>query len=137
MIGLMLFTGLAGIDTFPVAVFPRFDTRRGPTKDLRPSRYVLAIQRPGGEPKDVTQEQIPKNARRARWDKTLSKLSHARGADRDAQYKVVASVLENGGAHFKPGDRLVLIKEFMRFDPETHNRIVEERKVLSKYDVKR
>lgn len=137
VIGLMLFTGLAGIDTFPVAVFPRFDTRRGPTKDLRPSRYVLAIQRPGVEPQDVTQDQIPKNARRARWDKALGNLAHAKGEARDTQYKVIASVLENGGARFKPGDRLVLYKEFIRFDPETHNRVVEERKVLSKYDVKR
>lgn len=135
VIGLMLFTGLAGIDTFPVAVFPRFDTRRAATKDLRPSRYMLAIQRPGSQPQEVTQDQIPKNARRARWDKALGNLSKAKKEAREAQYKVLQSVLEHGGASFKPGDRLVLYKEFLRFDPATHNRSVEERKVLSTYNV--
>ena len=135
VIGLMLFTGLAGIDTFPVAVFPRFDIRRGPASELRPARYMLAVAKPDGEPKEVSQKKLPREARRARWDKTLRNLAWAQGAARQSQYRSIEALLRQGGQRFKGGDRLILYREFLSFDPETHARVVVERRVVSEYKV--
>jgi len=137
VLGLMLFTGLAGIDTFPVAVFPRFDTRRVETGDLRPWRYMLALQRGDAEPKEIAQEKLPKEARRARWDKTLRNLGRAKGEARQSQFRAIKELLKQGGQRLKPGDRLVLYREYLQFDPETHDRVVMERKVFATYDVDR
>ncbi len=137
VVGLMLFTGLAGIDTFPVAIFPRFDTRRVETENPRPSRYMLAIQPEEGEPKEISQTKLPKEARRARWDKTLRNLRRAKGEARQSQYRAIEALLKHGGQRFKPGDRLVLYREYLQFDPKTHDRVVVERTLISSYTVGR
>ncbi|HEU5077396.1 MAG TPA: HTTM domain-containing protein, partial [Polyangiaceae bacterium] len=135
VLGLMLFTGLAGIDSFPVAVFPRFDKRIAPGEDLRPSRYMLAIQGPDGEPEEISQNKLPREVRRARWDRILKNLARSGGAERRSKYRSIEELLEQGGHAFERGDRLVLYREYLRFEPETHGRIVEERRMVSSHQL--
>lgn len=135
VIGLMLFTGLAGIDTFPAAIFPRFDSRIAPGAEIRPTRYVLTIQRSEGDAKDVSLKKLPRVVRGARWEKILKNLAGAAGAQRRSQYRSIETVLEQAGQRFERGDRLILYREYLRFNPESHGRIVEDRRMVSGYDV--
>jgi len=135
VLGMMLFTGLAGIDSFPFAVFPRFDSRIAPGAEVRPTRYVLHLQRPDGDPEELSQKKLPREVRRARWERILKNLGRAAGGERRSQYRSIEELLKQGGHRFEPGERLILSREYLRFDPESHSRVVEDRRTVSTYVV--
>lgn len=113
-VGAVLFTaqvaaGFASIDSWPIAVHPRFSDRE--TKPPTGSKKVLVIhQPPGGTARDVTGELRMGSAKRVRLAQKLRKVRGSKEKLR-REGRMVVELFRGNGVAIAAGDRISIVQE--------------------------
>ena len=131
-----IITGSAGIDTWPVAVFPRFSSRVDDVKD-HGKRVTLILEKPGAPAPIDLGDAIRSTTGRARTNKLILKMTRLpsnRERLREQSPAIVES-LRSLGAAIEPGDQLVLYREAWDLFQEGGSNNVR-RRVLKRFTVR-
>ena len=109
------YCGFAGVDSWPVAVYPRFHYQPRPQR----AEIVLHVTPADGSPAYVAAPAgIKERMHSSRWVRMLRRISSTHGAQGRALGEALIEVFRANGLDLAPGDRITLLRELSWTDPD-------------------